>query len=195
MLIAVEGTHCTGKSTFATALAAALLDLGWRVGLVGEVVRENLAIVDHVRSATTFTLESQIQLAAHHLHAEATSAVGHEIVVTDRSVLNVLGYLDAQDMTGHDPDAADLAHTFRAFVTHATRRYQAIFFLHDHFPIDRSDPLRSGTHRWQTQVHTGLEAALGGARCPVHHVPTGLTTTDRVAFAITTLREKGHLIP
>jgi hypothetical protein len=195
MLIAVEGTHCAGKTTLATTLCARLLEDGHRAGLVAEVVRDNHAIIDLIHRGAPFTLDSQIQLAAHHLHTEATRLTGHDIVVTDRSALNVLAYLAAQDMTNGAPEDHALADAFAGFLNRYSSRYTLVLHCQDQYPIDAADPLRSGTASWQATVARSLDAVLAAAPCPVVPVPTGLATSERVAFAVHHLEAGGHLTP
>jgi hypothetical protein len=195
VLIAIEGTHCAGKTTLATALCARLLEDGHRAGLVAEVVRDNPAIIDLIHRGARFTLDSQIQLAAHHLHTEATRLVGHDIVVTDRSALNVLAYLAAQDMTNGTPDDHALADALAGFLDQYSSRYTLIFQCQDRYPVDTTDALRSGTTSWQATVARSLDAVLAAAHCPVVPLPTGLTTSERIAFALHHLEAGGHLTP
>jgi hypothetical protein len=195
VLIAVEGTHNAGKTTFATALAAALLDLGQRTGLVCEVVRDNIPIREAVHTGAPFTLAAQIQLAAHHIYVEAIRQAGHDLVVSDRSAMNVLGYLGAQEMTDGSEESRELLDAFANFLTHYSRSYAAIFLCRDRFAIDYSDAMRSGTSSWQSSVLEHLERALADMPCPTIVVPSALSTSERVAFALRTLRDRGHLAP
>jgi hypothetical protein len=195
VLIAIEGTHCAGKTTLATALCARLLEDGHRAGLVTEVVRDNPAIIDLINRGAPFTLDSQIQLAAHHLHTEATRLIGHDIVVTDRSAFNVLAYLAAQDMTNGTPDDHALADALAGFLNRYSSRYALIFHCQDRYTIDAADPLRSGTASWQATVARSLDAVVADAHCPVVPVPTGLSTSERIAFALHHLEAGGHLAP
>jgi predicted ATPase len=195
VLIAVEGTHNAGKTTFATALAAGLLDLGHRTGLVCEVVRDNIPIIEAVRAGAPFTLGSQIQLAAHHIAVEAMRQAGHDIVVTDRSAMNVLGYLGAQEMTDGSEESRQLLDAFANFLANYSRAYAVVFLCRDQFAIDYNDAMRSGTSSWQSSVLEHLEQALADMPCPTIVVPSALSTSERVAFALRTLRDRGHLAP
>ena len=186
--VAIEGSHCTGKSSLTLALTAELIVRGIRAAPVLEVVRSNPMIEAQVRSASLFTTMSQAQLVGHHILAEQTAGLNADIVICDRSALNVLAYMEVEP--GFDED--NLAQGLRQFLDAYTDHYSLIILCHDLFAVDTTDAMRHRDVAWQSAVQEALCRVLNG-RAGVRDLPIGLSHFRRVAFVLDCLDTAGLL--
>lgn len=144
--IAIAGTHGTGKTTLCYALASRLKDAnpGKSVGLVSEVARRCPYPVNEATSA-----EAQEWIYGAHIVAELEALRLHDIVVSDRSVLDNLVYAWRAGLSG-------LASYSRAAAWHARKYYRALVFVRPGDEPISDDGFRSTDRKFRDDIDAHL---------------------------------------
>lgn len=183
-LIAVEGTHASGKTTLAHALVAQYRERGFHAGTTGEAARTNPFIEDVVlRGHGAFDLAAEVDLFASQLSAELRSARSRAMLIADGTLANVLAYaglLLAPTAGSREAAVLDaLAHFCRAWAP----TYDAVFLCQDRYAQrDGGDEYRAKVLTLQDDVATAIRETCRRAGLPVIEIPTGLSVAARVAF-------------
>ena len=93
VVIAVEGTHASGKTTLTHALAAHYRERGIHVATVEEPARHSPFIEEIVvHGKGQFDLETEVDLFAAQLSAHLRAARQHTMLICDKTIANVLAY-------------------------------------------------------------------------------------------------------
>jgi hypothetical protein len=143
----------------------------------GDQARESPLIADVVDDPNaTFDLAAELDLLAVTITAQLRAAVGHQLLVVDKTVSNVVSY--AQILLD-EPGRNVITSADR--LCQAWQPYDLVVHCHDHFDIDLGqDPLRVKVTRLQSTAGERVRSGLHEAGYPVADLPTGLTTTERV---------------
>jgi hypothetical protein len=181
VVVAVEGTHASGKTTLAHALTAHYRARGVLVDVLPEPARTSPfveQVVIHGRGA--FDLDAEVDLFGAHLSTTLRAARHQQLLICDKTVVNVLAYarllLDARP-GGRDASVLDAMTAFcRAW---APGTYDAVFWLPDAFD-GSSDPLRARVDHLQDQTSRAVRAACTAAGIDLQEVPAGLDLPGRV---------------
>ena len=92
-VLAVEGTHASGKTTLTHALAAYYRERGIHVTTVEEAARHSPFIEEIVvHGRGQFDLEAEADLFGAQLSAQLRAARQHTMIVCDKTIANVLAY-------------------------------------------------------------------------------------------------------
>lgn len=188
-VLAVDGTHNAGKTTLAAALVAHYTAAGVDVAHVDDQARASSLITDTVTDPDgTFDLAAELHLLTTTIAQQIHAAAGHQLLVTDKTVANVLAYARLL-MAGPGHDVITAA----AALCAAWQPYDLVVRCHDHYPIDLdADPFRNKVHDLQALAHDAVASALADAGYPVVDLPTGLSTEDRLIW-VTTQPALAHL--
>ena len=93
IMIAVEGTHASGKTTLTHALAAYYRERGIHVATVEEPARHSPFIEEIVvHGKGTFDLETEVDLFGAMLSAQLRAARQHTMIIADKTIANVMAY-------------------------------------------------------------------------------------------------------
>ena len=93
VVIAVEGTHASGKTTLTHALAAHYREQGIHVATVEEPARHSPFVEEIVvHGKGQFDLETEVDLFAAQLSAQLRAARQHTMIICDKTIANVLAY-------------------------------------------------------------------------------------------------------
>jgi len=93
ILIAVAGTHSTGKSTFLGAVRSALEKEGMVVGSVSDKASDCRSAGFEILHKHTF--ESTLWIMSSVIQGELEAGLSADVVLVDRPVPDALGYLEA----------------------------------------------------------------------------------------------------
>ena len=138
LVIAISGTHCSGKTTTLKRLYEKLTSDGYDVGIVSEVAR---CFTPEERR----NMDVQIKILNHHKRFEKEQISKHDIVLCDRTVMDNLAYMylqyDKNTFSGNLPilDSNDIV-------------YDYIFMTDEMFEIDEDDEQRNPSRYWQEVV-------------------------------------------
>jgi hypothetical protein len=93
IVLAIEGTHASGKTTLTHALAAHYRERGIHVATVEEPARNSPFIEEIVvHGKGTFDLETEVDLLAAQLSAQLRAARQHTMIIADKTIANVMAY-------------------------------------------------------------------------------------------------------
>jgi thymidylate kinase len=93
IVIAIEGTHASGKTTLTHALAAHYREQGIHVATVEEPARHSPFIEEIVvHGKGQFDLETEVDLFGAMLSAQLRAARQHTMIIADKTIANVMAY-------------------------------------------------------------------------------------------------------
>jgi hypothetical protein len=181
-LVAVDGTHASGKTTLVHALTAHYRQQGVLVDCTAEPARTSPFIEDIViHGKGNFDLATEVDLFAAQISATLRAARHHRLLICDKTIVNVLAYARivlAAPPASHEKAVLDAMAGFcRAWAP----TYDAVFYLPDHYP-DPADPFRAKVTHLQDQTAQAVRAAYADVRIPLHEVPGALDVPERVAW-------------
>lgn len=107
-VIAIDGTHASGKTTLIHAMTAHYWRRGINVAAMSEPARSSPfmeEIVIHQRGS--FDLAAEVDVFATHLQYQLRTARNHQLLITDKTIVNVLAY--ARMLLNIEPNTIDAA--------------------------------------------------------------------------------------
>lgn len=184
-IIAIEGSHGSGKSTLVHALCATLKAEGHVVGSQLETARENPIIeATRIHGRGEVDVFGQLSLFGTKLTQEALQARYNEMLITDKTVMNVLGYarLLIADATAVERDLLDaVASLCRAYAA----CYDVVFYSQDLYDTTlTADPFRPSDREFQAAADRSIRTALDAVSCQPVEIPLGLSLAQRVEFVL-----------
>lgn len=187
-VIAVEGTHASGKTTLVHALTGHMRERGIHVSCTDEPARRSPfmeEIVIHRRG--TFDLVAELDLLGDALTTQLRAARHQTVLVTDKTLANIVAYArlflpaDTATVTAMTRLCAATAHL-----------YDAVFYCTDRFdPRQAGDDFRDKVADRQLDVDRSLRATFTEIGVPLIGVPEGLTTAKRVEWISSHLADRG----
>ncbi|WP_018685365.1 AAA family ATPase [Actinokineospora enzanensis] len=192
--IAIDGTHASGKTTLIHALTATYRRQGVNVAAMGEPARTSPfmeEIVIHGRG--TFDLAAEVDVFAAHLQFHLRTARHHQLLIADKTIVNVLAY--ARMLLDVAPGSLDAAvldameHFCRAWAP----TYDLVFFTHDHYD-QPTDGFRAKVSGLQDKAATTLRELYDRLGVPILDVPAGLETEQRVDWITRRVADAGLVL-
>jgi predicted ATPase len=185
VVLAVEGTHASGKTTLTHALAAHYRERGVHVACVEEPARNNPFIEEIVvHEKGQFDLETEVDLFASHLSNQLRAARHHTMVISDKTIANVLAY--ARLVLPTPPPESRQATTLAAMETFCrawAHTYDAVFYCCDRYDQQQhGDPYRAKVLDLQPAADRVVRHTCAATGQRVIDVPPGMTTADRVRW-------------
>jgi hypothetical protein len=179
-LVAIEGTHASGKTTLVHALVGHYRARGVLVDCVGEPARSSPFIEETViHGQGEFDLACEVDLFAAQLSAQLRAARHQQLLVCDKTILNVLAYahivLDPDD--GHTAAVVEAMSQFCRAWAHV---YDAVFYCPDQYR--QPDPLRAKVSQLQGSAAGAVRDVFAHAGVDLIDVPSGLSVDYRVAW-------------
>jgi hypothetical protein len=184
VVVGIEGTHAVGKTTVAHALTAHYRARGVLVDYVPEPARTSPFIEEAViHGEGSFDLTTEVDLFDAHLSATLRAARHHDLLICDKTVINVLAYARLV-LPGDGAEAAVLDAMAGFCRAWAPITYDAIFFLPDAYAdpaeVIRVDPMRAKISHLQEQTAAAIRAACHDCAVLLHELPAGLDLPNRV---------------
>ena len=192
-LVAIEGTHATGKTTLVHALTAHYRLRSVNVVCSGEPARTSPFIEEIVlHGKGSFDLATEVDLFAAQLEHQLRVARHHQLAIFDKTIANVLGYarlvLDAPDgsIERRALDAmAGFCHAWAPV-------YDAVFYLHDRYDAHTDpDPLRDRVLDLQEATDHAVRDACADSGITCIDVPTGLGLDAHIGWVAARLADLG----
>jgi hypothetical protein len=182
---AISGRDHTGKTTICHAVTARLRAEGVDAQMVDEQSRRSVALAEGRRGITT-----QLDLFARTVVVELEVARSTEVVVCDRSLVDILAYTDLLEADGNPADAAMRA-AMDAFGEHYLATYDAIFLPSWRWDASGDDPLRAPVRHLQDDLEAHIERRLAPYGERIVRLPDPATAVDLVVAHI--LSDRGQL--
>lgn len=181
-VIAIDGTHVSGKTTLIHALTAHYRRQGINVAAMNEPARSSPfmeEIVIHRRG--TFDLAAEVDVFAAHLQYQLRTARNHQLLIADKTIVNVLAY--ARMLLNITPGTIDatVLDAIETFCRAWTPTYDLVFYTHDHYS-QPSDGFRAKVAGLQDTAATTLRELYRQLDVAVLDVPLGYETDQRVEW-------------
>jgi hypothetical protein len=182
VLVAIEGTHASAKTTVVHALTAHYRARGVLVDCVAEPARTSPFIEEAViHGKGTFDLATEVDLFAAQLSAQLRAARHHHLLICDKTIVNVLAYARLILPTVPGRREAAVLDAMTAFCRAWAPTYDAVFHLSDRYG-DGADPFRAKVTHLQDATATAVRDVCATVGLPLVDVPEGLDLPDRVAW-------------
>lgn len=182
VVVAIEGTHASGKTTLVHALIANYRARGVLVEFVGEPARSSPFIEEIViHGRGEFDLVTEVDLFAAQLSAQLRASRHQKLLICDKTIANVLAYarlvLDAPSGSHESSMLTAMTAFCRAWV----HTYDAVYYCADHYD-GIADPLRTKVDALDLQdaTATAVRDTCALIGLSLTEVPPGLSVADRV---------------
>ncbi len=182
VVLAVEGTHASGKTTLTHALAAYYRERGVHVAAVAEPARNSPFIEEIVvHGKGEFDLETEVDLFASHLSSQLRAARHHTMIISDKTIANVLAYARLVLPTLPGGRQATTLAAMETFCRAWAHTYDAVFYCCDRFSQQQpGDPYRVKVLDIQPAADRVIRHTCATTGQRVIDVPPGMATADRV---------------
>ncbi len=149
-------------------------------------------IVIHHRG--TFDLAAEVDVFAAHLQSQLRTARNHQLLIADKTIINVLAY--ARILLDIEPESIDAAvlDAMGNFCRAWAHTYDMVFFTHDHYS-QSSDGFRAKVVGLQDTAATALRELYQQLDVPVVDIPLGYETAQRVEWIAQRVAAAGLVIP
>jgi predicted ATPase len=184
VVLAVEGTHASGKTTLTHALAAYYRERGIHVATVEEPARHSPFIEEIVvHDKGVFDLEAEVDLFAAQLSAQLRAARQHTMIIADKTIANVMAYAWLVLQTPPGSREAAVLEAMKAFCVAWAPVYDAVFYCCDRFDQHQvGDPYRSKVLDLQPAADRVVRSTCASVGQRVIDIPPNMTTTERVRW-------------
>lgn len=184
VVLAIEGTHASGKTTLTHALAAYYRERGAHVATVEEPARNSPFIEEIVvHGKGVFDLETEVDLFAAQLSAQLRAARQHPTIICDKTIANVLAYAWLVLETPPGSRSASVLAAMESFCRAWAGTYDAVFYCCDHFGQHQAgDPYRAKVLDLQSAADRVVRATCATVGQRVIDVPPNMTTAQRVQW-------------
>jgi hypothetical protein len=183
VLVGIEGTHASGKTTLVHALTAHYRERGVLVDCTDEPACTSPFFEETViHGKGVFDLPTEVDLYAAQLTGTLRGARHQHLLICDKTVVNVLAY--ARMVLPAPPgshEAAVLAAMAGFCRVWAPATYDAVFYLADRYQHP-ADPMRAKVAHLQEQTADAVRDTCADVGLPLLHVPIGLDMAARVAW-------------
>lgn len=194
-VIAIEGTHASGKTTLLHALTAHYRQLGVNVTAMGEPARSSPFMEDVVlHKLGDFDIVAEVDVFAAHLRAQLRAARNHQLLIADKTIINVVAYAMMLLDRSNDLHTADVLNAMVGFCRAWSHTYDVVLYTQDRYQ-QPSDGFRAKVADLQEPADAILRRLYGSLNVPLIEVPLGLDTTERVSWATKQVAELGLELP
>jgi predicted ATPase len=181
-VVALEGTHGSGKTALAYALTAAYKVDHVKAACLVERARTSpfveLAVVHGVEQ---LGIDGELHLFAIQIADEQLYARNHEVLFCDRSIASVVGY--ARLLLGSQTEHVALLNAMRDFCRSYKSVYDAVFFLRDNYPLELTgDRYRPPDIEYQRATERSIHAVCNDVGMRIQDVPVGMSLEQKVAW-------------
>ena len=176
---AISGRDHTGKTTVCHAVTASLRARGVDAQMVDEQSRRSVPLAQGRREVAT-----QLDLFARTVVVELEVARATQVVVCDRSLVDILAYTDLLDPGDDSPSAAAMRAAMDAFAGHYLATYDTIFVTTWLLVAVDDDPLRAPVRHRQDELAVRIEHRLAAYADRVVRLDEPATAVDAVVARI-----------
>jgi predicted ATPase len=187
-IIAVEGTHGSGKTTLVHGVVARLKAKSVAAAGCIDSARLNPFIeAARIHGRAEIDVFAELSLFGELLSEDARLARFNDVLVMDKSVANILGY--ARHFLGDTPFEERVLQGMAALAGAYAEVYDRVFFLNDYYNLDSTeDRFRPKEQSFQRSAAEGIRrACLEMGLTPID-IPPGLSREDKEGFVL------GHMV-
>lgn len=193
VVVAIEGSHASGKTTLTHALAAYYREIGIHVAIVEEPARQSPFVEEIVvHGKGEFDLECEVDLFGAQLSAQLRAARQHAMIICDKTVANVLAY--ARILLDPPPGSrsAVTLDAMETFCRAWAGSYDAVFYCSDRFnQAQARDPYRAKVLGLQASADRVVHSTCANIGQRIIEIPLNMSTTERVEWIAGRLAELG----
>lgn len=188
-VIAVEGTHASGKTTLVHALVSYYKERGIHAACTGEPARSSPFMEEIVlHGKGTFDRIAELDLLGSLITTQLRAARNTDLLITDKTLINVLAYARLLLPAADGPLLDAMTQLCRV----ATDVYDVVFFTSDTFdPRQPGDRFREEVADDQQRVDHLVRRAASDTGLSMIEIPSGLSTTERVTWTSARLADLG----
>jgi predicted ATPase len=188
-VIAIEGTHASGKTTLVHALLSHYRERGIHVTCTGEPARTSPFMEDIVfHGHGTFDAVAELDALGAQITTQLRAARHHTLLITDKTLINIVAYARLLLPPADTP----LVDAMLGLCRVTAHWYDAVFYTNDVFdPRQSGDHFRDKVADQQTSIDTALRSTADQAALSLIDIPQRLSTTDRVAWISARLEQMG----
>jgi predicted ATPase len=193
IVLAIEGTHASGKTTLTHALAAHYRQRGIHVTTVAEPARNSPFIEEIVvHGKGQFDLETEADLFAAQLSAQLRAARQHAMIIADKTIANVMAYARLVLQAPPGSREAAVLDAMNAFCQAWAPAYDAVFYCCDRYAQHQhGDPYRARVLDLQAAADRVVRSTCATAGQRVIDIPPTMTTAERVHWITTRVTRLG----
>ncbi len=193
VVLAIEGTHASGKTTLTHALAAYYRERGIHVATVEEPARHSPFIEEIVvHGKGEFDLETEVDLFAAQLSAQLRAARQHTMIIADKTIANVMAYAWLVLQTPPGSREAAVLDAMKVFCEAWAGTYDAVFYCCDRFTQHQvGDLYRSKVLDLQPAVDRVVRSICATVGQRVIDIPPNMTTAERVKWVAARVTKLG----
>jgi predicted ATPase len=193
VVVGIEGTHASGKTTLTYALAAAFREQGVHVATVEEPARHSPFIEEIVvHGLGEFDLETEADLFGAQLSAQLRAARQHAMIIADKTIANVLAYSRLVLSPARGSREAAVLAAMQEFCRAWAPMYDVVFYCCDSYSQDQQgDPYRARVLDLQPAADRVVRQTCAAAGQRVVDIPPGMTTAERVSWITARMAKLG----
>jgi predicted ATPase len=193
VVVAIEGTHASGKTTLTHALAACFRERGIHVATVDEPARHSPFIEEIVvHGRGQFDLETEADLFGAQLSAQLRAARQHSMIIADKTIANVLAYSRLVLPAVRGTREAAVLTAMEDFCRAWALMYDVVFYCCDSFSQHQDgDPYRAKVLDLQPAADRLVRQTCATVGQRVVDIPPGMSTAERVAWITTRMAKLG----
>ncbi|MBB5874644.1 putative ATPase [Allocatelliglobosispora scoriae] len=182
IIVAIEGTHACGKTTLVHALTANYRERGVNVACTGEPARTSpFAEETVIFKRGEFDLPFEVDLFGAQLTTQLRAARHHELLICDKTIMNVAAYADMLLKPEPGTREAAVVGAMTAFCAAWSYTYDAVVYCPDRYD-QPNDPFRAKVAHLQDETARAVHNACTSSGAPVLDLPLGLSVAQRVAW-------------
>ena len=191
ILIEFDGTHASGKTTLKYLIAAKLKEIGINCVVLPEPARNSVLVDDVVlRNKGNFDIPLEVDLIMNHISLCIRGARDGDIILSDRTPVNVLAYTKLL-VDSSDEMESGLLERCESLVEKWIEFYDLVFYCQDFYQADISkDNLRSKVVGIQSDVDSETRNQYDRFGCNLQFISKGLSSEEKANFVLNVMQSK-----
>ena len=181
----------SGKTTLKYLIAAKLKEIGINCVVLPEPARNSVLVDDVVlRNKGNFDIPLEVDLIMNHISLCIRGARDGDIILSDRTPVNVLAYTKLL-VDSSDEMESGLLERCESLVEKWIEFYDLVFYCQDFYQADISkDNLRSKVVGIQSDVDSETRNQYDRFGCNLQFISKGLSSEEKANFVLNVMQSK-----